>query len=229
MASPIIGLTTYDPIASWGAWKGPATLVPQAYVDAVVAAGGMPVALPAVEDPDAVLDRVDALILIGGPDVDPSRYGAAPHESTRPASELRDGFEFALLDGAERRSMPVLAICRGVQVLNVLRKGTLHQHLPDVVGSWRHAPAPGRFGSVEIEIRDETRLAEILGSGRLLVECSHHQAIDVLGEGLVVSARSDDGVVEGVEDPARHFMVGVQSHPEAGTDRRLLHALVEAC
>jgi len=229
MAAPIIGLTSYDPVASWGAWNAPATLVPQSYIDAVIAGGGIPIALPAVEDPDAVLERVDALILIGGPDVDPRRYGAAPHEMTRPASQRRDAFEFAMLKGAERRELPVLAICRGVQVLNVLRGGTLHQHLPDVVGSDRHAAAPGHFAAVQIDVVAASQLAGILGDQPVAVECSHHQGLDRLGTGLVVSATSADGVVEGVEDPSMHFMIGVQSHPEAGADQRLFRALVEAC
>jgi gamma-glutamyl-gamma-aminobutyrate hydrolase PuuD len=171
----------------------------------------------------------DALILIGGPDVDPRRYGQAPHEMTRPASQRRDAFEFAVLEGAERRDIPVLAICRGVQVLNVSRGGTLHQHLPDVVGSDRHAAAPGHFAAVQVDVAASSRLAGILVDQPVAVECSHHQGIDRLGAGLTVSATSADGVIEGVEDPSMRFMVGVQSHPEAGTDQRLFHALVEAC
>jgi putative glutamine amidotransferase len=229
MAAPIIGVTSYDPVASWGAWNAPATLVPQNYIDAVVAGGGIPIALPSVDDPDAVLERLDALILIGGPDVDPRRYGEAPHEMTRPASRQRDAFEFAILVGAERRDLPVLAICRGVQVLNVSRGGTLHQHLPDVVGSDRHATAPGHFAAVQIDVVASSRLAGILRDRPVTVECSHHQGIDRLGAGLAVSATSADGVIEGVEDPSKRFVVGVQSHPEAGADLRLFHALVEAC
>ncbi len=229
MAAPIIGVTSYDPVVSWGAWNAPATLVPQNYIDAVTAGGGIPIALPAVDDPDAVLERIDALILIGGPDVDPHRYGAAPHEMTRPASRRRDAFEFAILKGAQLREMPVLAICRGVQVLNVARGGSLYQHLPDVVGSDRHAASPGHFGTVQIDVVASSRLAGILGDQPVAVECAHHQGIDRLGVGLTVSATSADGVIEGVEDPSMHFMVGVQSHPEAGVDQRLFHALVEAC
>jgi putative glutamine amidotransferase len=229
MAAPIIGVTSYDPVASWGAWNAPATLVPQNYLDAVIAGGGIPIALPAVDDPDAVLQRVDALILIGGPDVDPRRYGAAPHEMTRPASARRDAFEFAILKGAELREIPVLAICRGVQVLNVARGGTLHQHLPDVVGSDRHAVTPGKFATVQVDVVASSRLADILGNRHVAVECAHHQGIDRLGAGLSVSATSADGVIEGVEDPTMPFMLGVQSHPEAGVDQRLFRALVGAC
>jgi putative glutamine amidotransferase len=148
---------------------------------------------------------------------------------TRPASQRRDAFEFAVLEGAERRDIPVLAICRGVQVLNVSRGGTLHQHLPDVVGSDRHAAAPGHFAAVQVDVAASSRLAGILVDQPVAVECSHHQGIDRLGAGLTVSATSADGVIEGVEDPSMRFMVGVQSHPEAGTDQRLFHALVEAC
>jgi putative glutamine amidotransferase len=229
MAAPIIGLTSYDPVAAWGAWNAPATLVPQNYIDAVIAGGGIPIALPAVDDADAVLERIDGLILIGGPDVDPRRYGEAPHEMTRPASHRRDAFEFAVLEGAERRELPVLAICRGVQVLNVSRGGTLHQHLPDVVGSDRHATAPGHFAPVQIEVVAPSQLAGILGERQVSVECSHHQGIDRIGASLTVSATSADGVIEGVEDPSLRFMIGVQSHPEAGRDQRLFRALVEAC
>jgi putative glutamine amidotransferase len=229
MAAPIIGVTSYDPVASWGAWKAPATLVPQNYIDAVITGGGLPLALPAVDDPDAVLERVDGLILIGGPDVDPRRYGEAPHEMTRPASQRREAFEFAMLKGAERRDIPVLAICRGVQVLNVLRGGTLHQHLPDVVGSDRHAAAPGHFGAVQVDVVASSLLAGILGDQSVAVECAHHQGIDRLGTGLIVSATATDGVIEGVEDPSMRFLIGVQSHPEAGADQRLFQALVRAC
>jgi putative glutamine amidotransferase len=229
MAAPIIGVTSYDPVASWGAWNAPATLVPQNYIDAVIAAGGIPIALPAVDDAEAVLSRLDGLILIGGPDVDPRRYGQAPHEMTRPASTRREAFEFAILQGAERREMPVLAICRGVQVLNVARGGTLHQHLPDVVGSDRHAPSPGHFAAVRVDVVASSRLAGILGEQPVAVECSHHQGIDRLGAGLSVSATSDDGVIEGIEDPSMRFMIGVQSHPEAGADQRLFQALAAAC
>jgi putative glutamine amidotransferase len=229
MASPIIGLTSYDPVVAWGAWNAPATLVPQNYLDSVIASGAAPIVLPAVEDADAVVARLDALILIGGPDVDPRRYGAAPHDMTRPASPRRDAFEFAVLEAAERRAMPVLAICRGVQVLNVLRGGTLHQHLPDVVGSDRHAVAPGHFAAVQVVVVASSRLAAILGDQPVSVECAHHQGIDRLGARLSVSATAIDGVIEGVEDPSMHFMIGVQSHPEAGADRRLFRALVAAC
>jgi putative glutamine amidotransferase len=142
---------------------------------------------------------------------------------------MRDAFELALAAGAEEREIPLLAICRGLQLLNVLRGGTLVQHLPDAIQSERHALVAGQFNTVEVDVFDGTRLAGILGSGRLVVECSHHQAIGRIGENLVIGARATDGVIEGVEDPSMGFMVGVQWHPEAGGDRRLFSALVAAC
>lgn len=229
MSGPIIGLTAYDPIATWGAWNAPAALIPTSYLEAVLDAGGVPVVLPVGSDPHALLTRIDGLILIGGPDVDPAEYGAERHEATQPPRNERDSFESLLAIGAQARGIPLLAICRGVQLLNVTRGGSLIQHLPDVLGSSRHAPAPGQFGDVTVEVDEGSALSAILGAGRHVVQCSHHQSIDRLGSELVVVARSEDGVIEGVEDPSRPFVLGVQWHPEAGSDRRLFAAIVDAC
>lgn len=228
MPRPVIGLTCYDPTASWGAWTADVSLIPTTYTDAVSASGGVPVVLPVGNDPEALLERIDGLILIGGPDVDPGRYGAERNGFTQPARSERDAFELELAAGALRRDLPMLAICRGLQLLNVLRAGTLHQHLPDVIGTAAHAPSPGHFGDVDVEVVPGSHLARILRATNVTVQCSHHQAIDQIGSDLAVVATSAGGVIEGVEDASFRFLVGVQWHPEAGSDRSLFEAIVGA-
>jgi putative glutamine amidotransferase len=225
VSRPLVALTSYHEPAGWGVWRDvPAALLPWSYVRRISDAGGAPVLLPPVPDVATdVLARVDALLLTGGPDLDPARYGAEPHPATLPARPDRDAAELAALAVASRRSLPVLAICRGAQLLNVARGGTLHQHLPT------HAPrTPGHYDSTEVRIAAGSRLAEALGTATTLL-CHHHQGVATLGAGLTEVAWAGDGIVEGVEDPAARFVVGVQAHPEeAGRTAALFAAFVAA-
>ncbi|HKS43506.1 MAG TPA: gamma-glutamyl-gamma-aminobutyrate hydrolase family protein [Amycolatopsis sp.] len=228
---PRIGISTYVEQAKWGVWGTAAALLPMSYVDCVVAAGGVPVLLPSMGEDTSVLSAVDALVLAGGADIDPACYGRAAHEKTISRPE-RDAFEFALLREALRRRLPVLGVCRGMQVLNVAFGGTLTQHLPDVVGT-EHQPAPATYGPNRVTVAEGSRAAGILGS-EAKIQCYHHQAVDRLGDGLAAVAWAPDGVVEAVELPGEDFVLGVQWHPEqddgtapAGAgDPRLFAALV---
>src|SRR5215218_5070535 len=183
MTRPVVGITTYREAARWGVWNCPAVLVPADYVRQVSAAGGVPVLLPPIADDVEVLNRLDALVLAGGADVDPARYGAARSPRTGPAADDRDAAELALLDGALQRDLPVLAICRGLQLLAVARGGALVQHLPDLVGSDVHVPAPGTYGDNAVRIAPGSRLAGLVGT-QATWACHHHQAVDRLGDGL---------------------------------------------
>ena len=224
---PVIGITTYSETARWGPWNCPAVLVPADYVRHVSGAGGVPVLLPPLAGDVEVLDRLDGLVLAGGADVDPARYGAPRSPRTGPAQPHRDEAELAVLAGAVERDLPVLAICRGLQVLNVLRGGTLHQHLPDVVGTDAHVPRPGVYSDNRVRIAAGSRLVELLGTEATWA-CHHHQALDVLGSGVTAVAWADDGTVEAAELDGATFVVGVQGHPEVGQDARLFAGLVAA-
>ncbi|MFG2104338.1 gamma-glutamyl-gamma-aminobutyrate hydrolase family protein [Micromonospora echinaurantiaca] len=226
MTRPLIGVTAYVEPASWGVWREvPAVLVPQAYVRAVTAAGGRALVLPP-DDLDADVVRVlDGLVLAGGADVDPGRYGQlpAPRTESRPG---RDAGEVALLDGALAAGLPVLGVCRGMQLLVVACGGTLHQHLPDLVGHEGHRPAPGVYGGHGVRFAPGSLAARVM-AGVDRVDSYHHQAVADPGR-LAVTGWSDDGVVEAVEDPDRPFVLGVQWHPENAADPRPLTALVRA-
>ena len=228
-----VGLPTYVEPARWGAWDERATLLPATYAEAVAGAGGLPVLLPPIvpgplDDAATVaVQAIDALLLTGGADVDPDHYGAAAHPETDAPHPDRDGWELALLRAALAAERPVLAVCRGAQLLNVAAGGTLHQHLPDVLGTTAHREALGAFHRVEVAVEPGSRLAAIVGE-RPEAPCHHHQAIDRLGTGLVVCATAADGTIEAVEGVGTAFVLGVQWHPEASGDHRLFAALVVA-
>jgi gamma-glutamyl-gamma-aminobutyrate hydrolase PuuD len=226
MTRPVVGITTYRETARWGVWNCPAVLVPADYVRQVSAAGGIPVLLPPIPDDVEVLGRLDAVVLAGGADVDPERYGAERSPRSGPAAVDRDEAELALLEAAVSRDLPVLAVCRGLQLLTVLRGGSLVQHLPDVVGNDAHVPSPGTYGDNAVRIAPGSRLAGLLGT-KAVWACHHHQAVDRLGEGLTAVAWAEDGTVEAAELDGARFVVGVQGHPEVGDDARLFEGLVE--
>lgn len=228
MARPTIGITSYAPErVQWGVWEEPVVMIPASYVHAVERAGGRPLVLPPSSDSVAeTLDLVDGLILSGGNDVDPARYGAEPHPTTDAPRQERDEAELALLTAALDRDLPVLAVCRGSQVLNVARGGDLVQHLPDEVGHDRHRHTPGAFADHDVRVEPESRLGAILGD-RAPVKSHHHQGYGRVGDGLVEVAWAEDGTVEALEDPARRFAIGVLWHPEEGEDFALFQALVE--
>jgi putative glutamine amidotransferase len=234
IVKPVIGLSTYAEPARWAAWHAPAALLPLNYAEQVAAAGGVPVLLPPVPGITAAVGRLDALVLTGGGDIDPARYGAARHPRTGPANAERDRSELDLLAAALAAGLPVLGICRGLQLLNIARGGTLHQHLADLgpAGDAGHTPAPGTFGRHPVRVAEGSVLAKILPpDGTLAVPTAHHQAIDQLGAGLTATAWAADGIIEAAEltDGRHHpFVLAVQWHPEAGDDPRLFEALVAA-
>lgn len=230
MKRPIIGLTTYVEPASWGLFSdAPAALLHMSYVECVRAAGGRPVMLPP-DDIDAdVLDRLDGLILTGGADVEPAHYKAEPHPLSMPRPD-RDAGEFPLARGALDRDLPILGVCRGMQVLAVAAGGALHQHLPDLVGTFLHRPQPLDqliFGEHVVHVEPGTRCHELLGSV-VKVNSLHHQAVADPGAFTAVGWCIDDGVIEAMESPEHRFAVGVQWHPEADADLRMFQGLVTA-
>ena len=213
-------------------WDVPASFLPAVYLDGVTAAGGLAVLLPPqpVGDstPDSLLARLDGLILTGGRDVDPRTYGHDPHPRTDEPDLDRDAWEFAVLDAALRRRTPVLGICRGAQILNVALGGTLHQHLPEVAVDCSHQAGKGMFSTSAVRTVAGSTVARLIGTGAA-VRCYHHQAIDRLGKGLVVSATDEQGIIEAVELPGHGFVVAVQWHPEeTPEDLGLFTGLVEA-
>jgi len=223
---PLIGITTYITSARFGSWEEVTSLVPQDYVRAIEHAGGRPLLVPPSEEGiEETLDAFDGVIFSGGSDLDPEMYGQEAHPETYGIVEQRDRAELALLEAALARDMPVLAICRGSQVLNVALGGDLVQHLPDVVGDQKHKHTPGEYADHEVDVHPETRLGSLLGK-RAPVKSHHHQGFGRLGEGLQEAARADDGTVEALEDPSRRFTIGVLWHPEAGDDLRLFEELV---
>jgi putative glutamine amidotransferase len=225
---PLIGITTYaEPEVSWGHWTVPAALIPLSYVRAVAGAGGRPLLVPPVEEGvDETLDALDGLILSGGNDVEPAAYGAEPHPETRGTVPERDRAELALLVAALERDMPVLAVCRGSQILNVARGGDLVQHLSEVVGHERHRHTPGQFSDHDVELAGDSRLAEVVGGSSAPVKSHHHQGYGRVGRGLREVAWAEDGTVEALEDPSKRFALGVLWHPEEGADAALFEALV---
>jgi putative glutamine amidotransferase len=224
---PIVGITTYLTPARFGVWEEESALIPAAYVRAVEAAGGRALLVPpTMEGIEETLDALDGLLLSGGSDLDPEVYGQEAHAETDGVVPERDRAEIALLQAALERDMPVLAVCRGSQVLNVARGGDLVQHLPDVVGDEKHKHTPGVFADHDVDLVSGTRVQQILGD-HAPVKSHHHQGYGQLGEGLREAARADDGTIEALEDPSRRFALGVLWHPEAGEDFALFEALVE--
>ncbi|MDO5745494.1 MAG: gamma-glutamyl-gamma-aminobutyrate hydrolase family protein [Micrococcaceae bacterium] len=225
---PRIGLTTYWQDASWGVWNSKAAIVPGKYVTGVAGAGGTPILLPPVGTDDTVLELLDGLIVVGGVDVDPANYGAAAHPLTAAQPE-RDTHDLRLTSAALEMGLPLFAICRGAQILNVALGGSLNQHVPEVLPESNYQPAPGVFGTVGFTTEKGTLARELLGT-TAEAPCYHHQSLDRLGEGLVVTARAADGTIEVVECPtAAGWMLGVQFHPEENPDdARLFEGFVEA-
>lgn len=229
---PIIGVTSYRERASMGVWDTDATYLPSSYANALWEAGAVVVVLPPQEPtPEAVrrlIARLDGLVVAGGYDVDPALYGHGRHALTDTPRPFRDEWEVALFEAAAAADLPTLGICRGAQVLNVARGGTLHQHLPDVVGHTRHQGADGVFSHVTVHVTPGTLVSSVQPDGRL-APVYHHQAIDCLGDGLVVSARCDDGITQAVEDPSKRFFVATQWHPEQDPHAQpLFRAFVQA-
>lgn len=221
---PLIGISTYaESDVRWGVWRLDAVLLPAGYPRLVRRAGGLAALLPpdAPEHAAATVARLDGLVIAGGPDVEPVRYGAEPDPRTGPPARARDAWELALIEAALERGLPLLGICRGMQLLNVALGGTLVQHVDG------HAEVPGVFGHHPVKPVPGTRYAGLVPE-EASVPTFHHQAVDRLGGGLVPSAHAEDGTVEAVELPAAPWVLGVQWHPEVGDDVRVMRALVEA-
>ncbi|TQN42231.1 anthranilate synthase component 2/putative glutamine amidotransferase [Blastococcus colisei] len=224
---PLIGITTYREQARWGTWDVPAILLPAAYADAVAGAGGEPVLLPTGAIGSEVVARLDGLVVSGGADVDPARYGQPAGPRTTVLRPERDESELLALRAALDRDLPLLAICRGMQLLNVALGGDLVQHLPDVEDTGIHDPGPGRYQGREVRTEPGSELHRLLGP-TAAVACHHHQALGRIAPELTPSAWAEDGVVEAVEAVGRRFCLAVQWHPEEGLDHRLFAAHVAA-
>lgn len=229
MSVPVVGLTTYREPARWGVWDQHADLLPTHYARAVELAGGVPVLLPpqAVGSAATVLARLDALVVCGGADVDPAAYGEEPHAATGAPRADRDAWELALLAAAPAVGLPVLGVCRGMQLMAVAAGGSLVQHLPEAVGATTHDPGGDGFGEVEVDVVPGSRLASLLGDHPAPVRCHHHQAVRDHPD-LEVVARAADGTVEALERPGERWWLGVQWHPEVIADAGLWRGLVEA-
>jgi putative glutamine amidotransferase len=234
-ARPAIAVLTQITDAAYGVWNQPSVVLPAGYVTEVQRAGGIALALTPdgylVDHPDELLDRVDGLILSGGGDLDPATYGAERHPETSQVSPERDAFELALTRRAVERDLPVLGVCRGIQVLNVAFGGTLVQHLPERVGHGEHRRVAGSFDGSDHDVRltEGSLAARAAGELQHGTKSHHHQGIDELGDGLVVTGVSTlDELVEAIELPERRFVLGVQWHPEADERSRVIGALVRA-
>jgi putative glutamine amidotransferase len=227
MTRPVIGICAAIETAQWAAWEVVVNLSPRTYSLAVQRAGGLALILPpddvAAESPDELLDLLDGLILAGGSDIDPGSYGAAPHPETRGTWPERDRFELGLGTRALERDMPVLGICRGMEMLNVVQGGTLNQHL----GLELHRHTPGVFTDHRVRLEPGSLAERVVGAELTEVKSAHHQGLEVLGEGVVASGYADDGVVEAIELPEKSFAVGVLWHPEEDERSRVIGSLVD--
>jgi putative glutamine amidotransferase len=230
-SEPVIGICAVRERARWSFWDQVAHLVADSYVASVQRAGGVAVLLPVdVRAPAELLERIDGLLLIGGADIDPGVYGTPREPVTEATYRERDEFEIALLHGAIERRLPVLGICRGMQLMNVALGGTLEQDLVSPDGSHPHRRAVGTFEGTDhfVKLEPGTLTSAAAGEESTLARCHHHQAVGRLGEGLIVSGRSDDGVIEAIEAEDGRWLIGVQWHPEADERSRLFSALHEA-
>jgi putative glutamine amidotransferase len=231
---PLVGICATDERVSWGAWyRYPVSMAPHAYVTSLQRVGAVGIVLPpddvVTADPDLLLDRIDALILTGGADIDPATYGAEPHRETKGTSPQRDRFEVALTQRALDRDMPVLGVCRGMQLLNVALGGTIDQHLPESLGSELHRTIAGVFGPHEVRLDPESLVCEAEGAEMVVALSHHHQGVDRVGDGLRVCGWSvEDDLVEAIELPDKRFAIGVVWHPEEDEESHLIGALVEA-
>ena len=232
---PVIGICAAVERVRWGPWDEVTVMLPQTYVTAVQRAGGLALLLPpderTEEDPDELLDMIDGLVLAGGSDIDPAAYGDDPHPETHGVCRPRDDFELALARRALERDLPLLGICRGMQVMNVARGGTLIQHLPQSVGHEDHRRSLGTFDNADHDVRlSGGSLAErAAGETMHSTKSHHHQGVDRIGEGLEVTGwASIDDLPEAIEDPSKRFALGVQWHPEADEGSPMIAALVEA-
>jgi putative glutamine amidotransferase len=232
LSEPVIGVTAGLEEARWRAWHEVALLSPRNYTLAVQRAGAIALLLSpdaaVAASPDPLLALLDGLIISGGSDLNPSTYGARPHERTAPGSPERDGFELSLVRAALERDLPLLGICRGMEVMNVALGGTLVQHLPEAVGSERHSHTPGTFSDHEVRLESDSLAARAAGAERLAVKSHHHQALDRIGRGLVPTGWAvPDEVVEAVEVPDRSFALGVLWHPEEQVSDAVIGTFVD--
>ncbi len=230
---PVIGLTSYRQRGQTGVWDTEMAMLPAFYLEGVTRAGGIAVILPPQqidsEDARNLLAGLDGLIVTGGRDVEASRYGHEPHENAEKPDRLRDLLEDELITAAIQMKLPFLGICRGAQMLNVNRGGTLIQHLPDVVGDNRYLQGEGNFAHMKMSVREGSILSTIFGEYVDNAALYHHQAIDEPGDGLNVVAYSPDGIVQAVEVEGHPFGVAVQWHPEQTLDDlRLFEAFIKA-
>lgn len=229
MQKPVIGVTAYVEPAHWGAWEAvPAVLLPEAYVARIAAAGGIPVVIPPVSGASSdLLDRLDGLLFAGGADLSPELYGAEQNPATTGVRPDRDAAESALLAAALARDLPVLGVCRGMQLLVAHAGGSLHQHLPDVVGHEGHRPEPGAYGRHGVQLTPGSLAHRALGD-RVTVASYHHQGVASAGSATTSGCCTTDGTIEAVELADRRFALGVLWHPEVDADLKLFAALVRA-
>ncbi|HTC59728.1 MAG TPA: gamma-glutamyl-gamma-aminobutyrate hydrolase family protein [Solirubrobacteraceae bacterium] len=233
MSRPVIGICTALERARWGMWDQEAVLLSRSYVEAVQRGGALVLMLPPdrllLERPQEILDLLDGLVIAGGADIDPASYGAEPHPETLDTVPERDRFEIALVRAAIECDLPVLGICRGMQLINVAYGGTLMQHLPERFGHHEHLRVPGTFDGADhdVDLLAGTLAARAAGETHHATKSHHHQGVDRLGEGLQISGCSAmDDLPEAIERPDRRFVLGVQWHPEADETSQVVRALV---